>query len=79
MDHLDVSGQVSFEQGSVLELDFIDGYAPKTGDAFDFLSFGSLDLTHPAFSSVDITGLAPGFAYTVTPNPLISVITNWWL
>ena len=69
MDHLDVSGEVSLESGSVLELDCIDGFAPKAGQTFDFLAFGSLDPLNSTFSSVEITGLAAGFEYSVIPDP----------
>lgn len=68
-DHLMITGEASLASGSVLELDFIAGYAPKTGAIFDFLSYGSLDANNKTFGTVDITGLAPGFEYSVQPDP----------
>ena len=64
-DVLDVHGKVSFAS-AILELAFIDGFAPKLGDSFDFLgssSFVGLDSV-----SIRYTGLAPGFQFTVLPT-----------
>lgn len=65
IDHLNVSGYVALDSGTILELVFIDGYAPKAGDRFDFLTFGSLDPANDAFGSVKVEGLQPGFEYTL--------------
>jgi hypothetical protein len=53
--------------GARLELDFINGFAPKTGDKFDFLQSGDA-LIAADFSNVTITGLAPGFQYALAPD-----------
>jgi hypothetical protein len=39
--HLNVAGAVTLLTGAVLELDFINAFAPKTGDTFDFLTSGT--------------------------------------
>jgi hypothetical protein len=59
---LDISGFGEF-QGTI-DLDFIDGFAPKTGDSFDLINaFGGADFTAANFQ---IGGLEPGFEYTDT-------------
>jgi T5SS/PEP-CTERM-associated repeat protein len=62
---LDVTGEAALD--GKLEFSFINGYAPKIGDTFDFLTYGTLDPLSASFSSVGITGLAAGFEYAVTP------------
>lgn len=47
----------------VLALNFQQGYAPRQGDIYTFLSAASLS---GAFDSVAISGLAPGFQYQLT-------------
>jgi hypothetical protein len=50
--------------GGVLALDFRDGYAPRRGDTFTFLTAtGGISGT---FASVAINGLPPGFEYKLT-------------
>ena len=66
-DHLNVTGHVTLDMGANLELDFINGFAPKTGDKFDFLQSGDA-LIAANFSNITITGLAPGFQYVVAPD-----------
>ena len=58
-DQLQVTGDASIEGSVVLE--FIDGFAPKTGDAFDLIVVGG-DLTIIG-SSIGIQGLEEGFEY----------------
>lgn len=48
-----------------LVLNFSNGYAPKQGDSFRFLSSPN---TGGAFANVEIAGLAPGFQYAVTTS-----------
>ena len=60
-DHLQVSGALQLN-GGTLVLAFGNGYAPKQGDAFQFLQAGS---TAGNFSAVQITGLQPGFQYNL--------------
>lgn len=69
MDHLVVNGKLTLMSGAVLQFDFINGFASKLGDKFDFLSFTTLDTTNNMFSSIQVTGLEPGFDYTVAPDP----------
>ena len=56
---LDVTGSAAFD--GTLDLNFVDGFAPVTGDAFDLINLGGIG----DFSGlgIDITGLAPGFQY----------------
>ena len=66
-DHLNVTGHVTLDMGSKLELDFMDGFAPKMGDKFAFLQSGDPVVTDN-FGEVVITGLAPGFQFVVAPD-----------
>jgi len=65
-DHLNVTGHITLQSGAKLELDFINGFAPKMGDMFDFLQSGSAITDN--FSNVTITGLEPGFQFTLRPD-----------
>jgi hypothetical protein len=59
---LAVSGAANLD--GVLALNFTQGYAPSQGDTFTFLTAkGGVNGT---FASVEINGLAPGFAYDLT-------------
>jgi T5SS/PEP-CTERM-associated repeat protein/probable HAF family extracellular repeat protein len=61
---LAVTGTAALD--GVLALNFSQGFAPRQGDAFTFLTAtGGVDGT---FGSVAISGLAPGFAYELTYN-----------
>jgi hypothetical protein len=51
--------------GSVLELDFTNGFAPHTGDTFDLVAYGSFTGN---FSTIDIEGLEPGFQYNLASD-----------
>ena len=66
-DHLNVTGHVTLDMAAKLELDFMNGFAPKTGDKFDFLQSGDAVITDN-FSEVVITGLEPGFQFVVAPD-----------
>ncbi len=61
-DQLFVTGLAEFKQGSFIELDFLDGYLPQTGDLFAFIDaeLGISGLTSELFLFPD---LAPGFAF----------------
>jgi len=61
-DHLVVNGPATF--AGHLELDFINGFAPTAGEVFNLLSFGS---AVGQFTNVEITGLAPGWTFTLNP------------
>jgi hypothetical protein len=57
---LNISGFGLF-QGTI-DFDFIDGFAPKIGDSFDFFNIlGGADFSGATFK---IDGLQPGFLYT---------------
>ncbi|MGI9088012.1 MAG: beta strand repeat-containing protein [Chthoniobacterales bacterium] len=66
-DHLNVTGHITLNSGAKLELDFINGFAPSMGDKFDFLQSGDPLITDN-FSEVTITGLEPGFQFTLAPD-----------
>jgi outer membrane autotransporter protein len=61
-DHLVVTGQATL--GGFLELDFVNGFAPQAGNVFNLLTFGS---TTGQFAGVEVTGLAPGWTFTLSP------------
>ena len=63
-DQLLVTGGVTLLSGSMLELDFIEGFAPQTGDTFDLLTFNSITGT---FSTVNVVGLQSGHQYSSNP------------
>jgi hypothetical protein len=66
-DHLAIDGMFAVETGAVLQLDFIDGFAPTAGETFDLIDYQTIDPLNAAFSQVDIEGLQAGFEYVVTP------------
>jgi PEP-CTERM motif len=37
------------------------------GETFNLVDYGSLDPLNASFTSVDVTGLAAGFLYSITP------------
>src|SRR5262249_13206096 len=55
---LNITGTGTFN--GLIDLDFIDGFAPTTGEVFNFISYGSLGAGTPTFQ---VDGLAPGFQY----------------
>lgn len=61
-------GSLSIDGAAVLDgvlvLDFRNGYAPKQGDAFTFLT--ATGAVTGSFDSVEIRGLLPGFEYELT-------------
>lgn len=59
-----VTGNASV--AGTLVLEFVNGYAPHAGDAFQFLQCGTN--ATGGFNQVVITGLAPGFQYTLQTN-----------
>lgn len=66
-DQLVASGGISLLSGSILDLDFINGFAPQTGDIFEFLTSGTSSITGN-FTTVNIEGLQPGFEFNLAPN-----------
>jgi T5SS/PEP-CTERM-associated repeat protein len=67
-DHLDIGGELSLQSGSILRVDFIDGFEPVAGDSFPLIAFGSLDPANDDFSSLEIEGASPGLEFMVTSN-----------
>jgi T5SS/PEP-CTERM-associated repeat protein len=63
-DQLIVTGDVDID--GTLQLSFIDGFLPRTGDTFDFLEVGGL-LTG-GFSEVEIEGILPDWEYEFGQN-----------
>ncbi|GEM_PF-2003354 len=61
-DVLNVLGAASFDPGTTIDLDFINGFAPTTGDVFDFLQTNTLasDMSLVNFA---VLGLDPGFQF----------------
>lgn len=65
LDQVLVTGLTSIT-GGTLELDFIDGFVPHTGDAFYFLL--NNDLSALNFNNVTYTGLQPGFQFDLASD-----------
>ena len=63
-DHLVITNQATLDGNVTLR--FINGFAPKTGDQFDFLDVGG-GITG-AFASLGLQNLAPGFQFELTTN-----------
>ena len=62
-DHLIVTGRLTL--GGILELNFINGFAPQAGAMFNLLTFATLA---GQFSGVEVTGLAPGWQFSLDPT-----------
>lgn len=60
-DRLLIDGQVSV-QAATLQLNFVNGYAPREGDELVLLTIGSLT---GDFKEIILNGLAPGFDYRI--------------
>jgi T5SS/PEP-CTERM-associated repeat protein len=56
---LDITGTGTFQ--GIIDLDFIDGYLPKTGDTLDLIN--ALSSTFSG-ATINIEGLGPGFLYS---------------
>jgi len=63
-DVLLVTGNVTV--GGNLNVKFLDGFAPKIGDSFAFLRAGKKLIGQ--FNTINIAGLASGFAYQIVTN-----------
>jgi outer membrane autotransporter protein len=63
-DRLVVMGAANLD--GTLALKFSNGYAPKQGDVLDLVNIAGA--ASGAFSSVSITGLAPGFQYDLAAS-----------
>ena len=62
-DVLELTGSASI--GGSLVIHFVDGFAPKAGQRFEFLT--AAGGIRGAFAGVEVTGVAAGFAYTLAP------------
>jgi T5SS/PEP-CTERM-associated repeat protein len=66
---LEVTGAATL--GGSLVLNFSEGYAPEAGDVFQFVR---AEVSVGAFDAVQVTGLAPGWQYTLaTDDGIISL------
>jgi hypothetical protein len=80
---IDVTGATAFDKLTVtgpaaldgkLALNFSNGYAPKQGDVFNFLRSAGAS---GGFAATEITGLAPGFTFTVgTAGGVTRLVAN---
>ncbi len=69
-DQLLINGTVEFK--GELQLNFGEGFAPRTGDQFTFIQ---ADSTTGSFDEVTITGLAEGFEYELTLSNGVATLT----
>ncbi len=60
-DRVEVTGDLHLDTGTVLNLSFIEGYAPSAGDTINFLHYGA-GLTG-SFRDVTVSGLEAGWRY----------------
>ena len=64
-DRVVINGTAFFTGIDNIVFDFIEGFAPNTGDMFEFLTASNFDLSGLLDPfSISYTGLAPGFQYT---------------
>jgi len=68
---LDVTGAATL--GGELNLAFSEGYAPVAGDVFQFVR---ADTSSGAFATVAVTGLAPGWAYTLSSSGGVTTLRS---
>ena len=59
---LDITGSALWDLKGLLVLDFMNGFAPKTGDMFDLINISG-SLTPPSKDDIEIMGLQDGFEY----------------
>ena len=62
-DLIEVTGDLIIGDGALLDLRFLDGFAPDLGDIVDFISYGGR--VTGSFSSIAVSGLADGWDYSV--------------
>ncbi|HEV2970309.1 MAG TPA: hypothetical protein VGY55_09980, partial [Pirellulales bacterium] len=77
-DQLDITGNIELDSGAQLNLDFINGFAPTTGDTFDILSDSNLT-SADSFSQINVGGLEPGWEYAIEQqngNEVIKSLNN---
>jgi autotransporter-associated beta strand protein len=66
-DQLIVTWKITLLSGAILELDFLNGFAPTKGEVFDLLSSGISSIAG-SFTTVNLEGLAPGFEFDFSPG-----------
>jgi len=60
-----VGGATTLMDGAILDLNFVNGFAPHTGDTFSLFTSGSMTGN---FATVTIEGLASGFQYNLAQD-----------
>jgi hypothetical protein len=70
-DQLSVSGAARLDGELVLA--FSEGYAPRAGDSFAFVGAGS---SAGAFSTVTVTGLAPGWEFSLSSSGGVTTLRS---
>ena len=66
-DTLTILGDATFEVGSTINFDFIDGFEPALGDTFDFFS-AALVSADPGALNFTFSGLESGFLFDTSLN-----------
>jgi T5SS/PEP-CTERM-associated repeat protein len=64
-DQLDVTGNILLDAGAQLDLNFANGFAPKTGELFAIIDDPNLT-ADDVFSQINVSGLEPGWEYSMT-------------
>jgi hypothetical protein len=62
---IQVGGATTLTDGAILDLNFVNGFAPHTGDTFNLFTSGSMTGN---FATVTIEGLASGFQYNLAQD-----------
>jgi hypothetical protein len=62
---IQVAGGITLLDGAILDLNFVNGFAPHAGDTFNIFSSSAIT---GSFNTVNVTGLAPGFQYNIAPD-----------
>ncbi|WP_129676073.1 hypothetical protein [Candidatus Chloroploca sp. Khr17] len=70
-DQLTVSGAAQLDGELVLA--FSEGFAPRAGDSFTFVSAGS---SAGAFATVTVTGLAPGWQFSLSSSSGVTTLRS---
>lgn len=70
-DRLSISGAARLDGELVLA--FSEGYAPRAGDSFAFVGAGS---SAGAFASVTVTGLAPGWRFSLSSSGGVTTLRS---
>lgn len=70
-DRLSINGAARLDGKLVLA--FSEGYAPRAGDSFVFVGAGS---SAGAFATVDVTGLAPGWQFSLSSSGGVTTLRS---